>query len=98
MEKPSARVIRNDPKGDGRASWDDDGVAAHWIGLPFDQRGVQCRVRRIELLGTMDDLKLVTVQVAETSRSVTTQSKKVASHNGCDATSELLTTISTTSR
>ena len=71
MKQPSSRIIRNDPKCDRRATRNGNSVAAHRIGLTLDQRRVQCRVRRIVLLGTIDDLKVVTVQVAETRRSAT---------------------------
>ena len=66
MKKPCPRIIRNNPKCGGRATWNGNGVAAHWISLPLDQRRVQCRIRRVVLFGAIDDLELVTVQVAET--------------------------------
>ena len=72
MEKPSPRIIRNDPKRGGCATWNGDGVATHWIGLALDQRRIQCRIRRVILFGAIDDLEPVTMQVAETQRSATT--------------------------
>ena len=71
MEKPSPRIIRNDPKRDGCATWNGDGIATHRIGLALDQGRIQCRIRRVILFGAIDDLEPVTMQVAETQRSAT---------------------------
>ena len=61
VEKPGSRIVRNDTKRGGRATWNGDRVAAHRVGLPLDQRRVQRKVSRIVLFGTIDDLKLVAV-------------------------------------
>lgn len=65
MEKPCSRIVRNNPKRGRRATCNGNGVTAHRIGLPLDQRRVQRKIRRVVLFGAIDDLELVTVQVAE---------------------------------
>jgi len=64
VEKPGPGIIGDEPEGGRLHRQQLDCVTAEWVRLSLPQRRVELGVTRSVVIATVDDLKLVTVDVA----------------------------------
>lgn len=99
MEHPSSGVISDDTESDTVAVGDLNGITTDGVDLSLVDRGVQERVIRSVVLRALNDLELVSVQMAdmETLEKPNVLKYRWGTHKGCFPASPFLSTMSKTS-
>lgn len=103
MEQPCSGVVSDEPESDTLAAGDLDSVATHGVGLALVDRRVEFRVVRRVIRRALDELELVSVDMAVqrqpfVNTMLYTSLRFEATHKGCLPASPFCRTMSMTSR